>query len=99
MQFQDCKKDMRVRYVRPGNGRHGKTGVIAYIDYTESEVSIEWDDGTDDVFNESVRFLEPIVPKVNANMSDPEGYAFFAKAPTGCCPCGIPRKSGRCNFH
>lgn len=28
-----------------------------------------------------------------------EDYAFFAKAPEGCCPCGIPRNSGQCSYH
>lgn len=98
MKFSECKKEQRVRYVRLGAGRHGYEGTIISLDSYNNELYISWDNGSEETLCDSVKFLVPIV-KVNPNMSDPEGFAFFAKVPKDCCPCGILRASGRCNFH
>lgn len=98
MRFKDCKKDMRVRYQHSSSRRHGWEGVIARLNHSEESIQVVWDNGDDDVFYESIVNLIPIV-KINANMSDPEEFAFFAKVPEGCCPCGIPRESKRCPYH
>lgn len=115
MKFVDCKESMRVRYERPGGQKHGWTGTITSLDDLDGEVTIDWDNGRDDIFNGSIQYLVPIevsAPQASkaqaskpANVSKPgkpevnEDFKFFAAVPSGCCPCGIPRASKRCNFH
>lgn len=42
----------------------------------------------------------PTYPTINASADmDERVYAFFTSPPAGCCPCGIPRTSGRCSYH
>ncbi len=36
------------------------------------------------------------LPKLRVERSD---LAFFSAAPEGCCACGIPLGSGRCDYH